>query len=97
MNIRYKLRFEQYFDGEAAGRKIFSRLQLNEAIAQLADGYRKVVILQDIQGFEREEIAQMRGCASGTSKSQLYKAQQVLRRLLTGGNASTLRTVKVIE
>lgn len=77
--------------------QIISRLQLNEAIAQLADGYRKVVILHDIQGFEHEELAKMLGCAFGTSKSQLHKARQVLRRLLTSGNASTRRTLKAID
>ncbi len=69
--------------------QILSRFQLDEAIAQLADGYRRVLILHDIEGYEHEEIAQMLGCASGTSKSQLFKARRVLRRLLTTADAST--------
>ncbi len=77
--------------------QIINRLQLNEAIAKLADGYRKVLILHDIEGYEHEEIAQMLGCASGTSKSPLHKARRVLRQLLTVGNASTRRTFKAIE
>ncbi len=77
--------------------QIISRLQLNEAIAKLADGYRKVLILHDIEGFEHEEIAQMLGCASGTSKSQLHKARNVLRRLLTGDVASTGRKFKIVD
>ena len=77
--------------------QIVHRLQLNEAIAKLADGYRKVLVLHDIEGFEHEEIAKILGCASGTSKSQLHKARRVLQRLLAGGNASTRRTFKVNE
>ena len=77
--------------------QIISRLQLNEAIGKLAEGYRKVLILHDIKGFEHQEIAQMLGCAAGTSKSQLHKARQVLRRLLTAGNASNRKTLKVVE
>ncbi len=76
--------------------QIISRLHLNEAIAKLADGYRKVLILHDIEGFEHDEIARMLGCASGTSKSQLHKARRVLRQLLTSGNASNRRTSKAV-
>lgn len=32
--------------------QIVSRLQLDEAIAKLADGYRKLLILHDIEGYE---------------------------------------------
>ncbi len=67
--------------------QITNRLELNEAIDQLPEGYRKVLILHDIQGFEHEEIAKILGCASGTSKSQLHKARRKLRRLLTIGSS----------
>lgn len=62
--------------------RVIDRLELDKAIAKLPDGYRKVVILHDIQGFEHDEIAQILGCASGTSKSQLFKARQKLRKML---------------
>ena len=61
---------------------IIEGFQLNQAIAELPDGYRKIFILHDIQGFEHEEIARMLGCAAGTSKSQLHKERRKLRRLL---------------
>ena len=64
--------------------QVLERLQLSEAIAQLADGYRRVLILHDIQGFEHEEIARILGCATGTTKSQLHKARRKLRVLLMG-------------
>ena len=69
--------------------QIISRLHLNEAVAQLAEGYRKVFILHDIEGYEHEEIARILGCASGTSKSQLFKARRVLRRKLTTDSVSS--------
>lgn len=77
--------------------QIINRLHLNEAIAKLADGYRKVLILHDIEGFEHDEIAEMLGCASGTSKSQLHKARRVLRRLLSGGNGANYRMSKAVR
>lgn len=77
--------------------QIVNRLHLNRAIAQLADGYRKVLILHDIEGYEHDEIARLLGCASGTSKSQLHKARRVLRRILATGNAPSRRMRKVVQ
>ncbi|MDT7543466.1 MAG: polymerase sigma-70 factor, subfamily [Acidobacteriota bacterium] len=57
-------------------------LALDAAIAQLPPGYRAVLILHDVEGYEHEEIARMLGCAAGTSKSQLHKARFKLRTLL---------------
>lgn len=56
--------------------RLVDRLQLDRAIEQLPD----------IEGYEHEEIARMLDCASGTSKSQLFKARRKLRRLLAAGN-----------
>jgi RNA polymerase sigma-70 factor, ECF subfamily len=63
---------------------LIDRIALNQAIGQLPPGYRMVFILHDLEGFEHEQIGQMLGCAVGTSKSQLHKARQRLRQLLTG-------------
>lgn len=63
---------------------VIDRIALNEAIAQLAPGYRMVLILHDVEGYEHAQISKMLGCAVGTSKSQLHKARLQLRRLLTG-------------
>lgn len=58
------------------------RLALDSAIAQLPPGYRTVLILHDVEGYEHSEIARMCGNSVGTSKSQLHKARMKLRRLL---------------
>ena len=63
--------------------EIVRRYELNQLISQLPEGYRKVVIMHDIQGLEHNEIAELLGCAAGTSKSQLHKARLKLRKLLT--------------
>lgn len=61
---------------------VVDRIALDNAIAQLPPGYRAIFILHDVEGYEHEEIARMRGCSVGTSKSQLHKARLKLRRLL---------------
>lgn len=61
---------------------LLDRLSLDEAITQLAPGYRSVFVLHDVEGYEHAQIGKMLGCAVGTSKSQLHKARMKLRRLL---------------
>jgi RNA polymerase sigma-70 factor (ECF subfamily) len=61
---------------------LIDRIALDEAIGQLAPGYRMVLILHDVEGYEHEQIGQMLGCAAGTSKSQLHKARMKVRKLL---------------
>lgn len=62
---------------------IVDRIALKNAIAQLATGYRNVFVLHDIEGYEHEEVANILGCAVGTSKSQLHKARLKLQKLLS--------------
>ena len=58
------------------------RMDLKRAIEQLPQGYKTVLILHDVQGYEHNEIAAMRGCSLGNSKSQLHKARARMRQLL---------------
>lgn len=55
------------------------RITLDDAIKKLSPGYRAVLILHDIEGYEHKEIATILGCTEGTSKSQLHKARMRLR------------------
>lgn len=64
--------------------QIINRIVLDEAIKRLPKGYRKMLILHDICGLEHEEIGKLLDCATGTSKSQLFKARRKLRQLLSG-------------
>jgi RNA polymerase sigma-70 factor (ECF subfamily) len=58
------------------------RINLERAIDELPPGYRLVIILHDVHGYEHNEMAEMLGCSMGNTKSQLHKARLKLRRLL---------------
>ena len=61
-----------------------NRIALARAIGRLSPGYRAVLLLHDMEGYEHAEIARMRGISTGTSKSQLHKARKKLYELLNG-------------
>lgn len=61
---------------------LFDRFNLQTAINQLPVGYKLVFTLHDVYGYEHNEIAEIRGCSEGNSKSQLHKARKRLRDLL---------------
>jgi RNA polymerase sigma-70 factor (ECF subfamily) len=63
------------------------RLNLERAIADLPPGYRSVLVLHDVEGYEHNEIAGMLGCSVGNSKSQLHKARLKMRELLQSQKA----------
>jgi RNA polymerase sigma factor (sigma-70 family) len=58
------------------------RLDLERAIAALAPRYREVLVLHDVEGFTHEEIGALLGIEPGTSKSQLARARDRVRRAL---------------
>jgi RNA polymerase sigma-70 factor (ECF subfamily) len=61
---------------------LFDRCNLQAAINQLPLGYKLAFILHDVYGYEHNEIAKIRGCSIGNSKSQSHKARKRLRDLL---------------
>ncbi len=58
------------------------KVRLHEEIDRLPDGYRMVFLLHDVEGYTHEEIGQMLGVQSGTSKAQLFRARARLRERL---------------
>ncbi len=74
------------------------RVALNRALAELPQGYRRIFMLHEVQGYEHREIAKFLGCSVGNSKSQLHKARQKIRQLLERSGevlaASTARQEK---
>jgi len=60
------------------------RVLLNKAVNSLPRGYKRILLLHDVLGYEHHEIASALGLADGTSKSQLWKARNYLRRVLNG-------------
>jgi RNA polymerase sigma-70 factor, ECF subfamily len=79
---------EQTVNGTANPRKmqVVDRIALKNAIAGLPNGYRRVFVLHDVEGYEHEEVANMLNISVGTSKSQLHKARLKLRGLLIKQN-----------
>lgn len=68
---------------------LIDRIDLERAIRRLPTGYRLVLVLHDVEGYEHEEIAQMLGIREGTSKSQLHKARLKMRKLLRAKHRAT--------
>jgi len=63
----------------------FSGLDAQQILAQiqkLPNGYRTVVNLYIIEGYQHKEIAEMLGISENTSKTQLFKARQILQKAL---------------
>ncbi len=58
------------------------RMDLEQAIAGLPPGARRVFVLHDVQGYRHEEIAQLLGITAGGSKAQLHRARLLLREAL---------------
>lgn len=56
--------------------------RVKKAIAQLPDGYRAVLSLYLIEGYDHEEIAGIMSISESTSKSQLNRAKAKLREYL---------------
>jgi RNA polymerase sigma-70 factor (ECF subfamily) len=58
-------------------------MDLEQAIAGLPPGARKVFVLHDVEGYTHEEIAGMLGVTSGGCKAQLHRARMLLREVLS--------------
>jgi RNA polymerase sigma-70 factor (ECF subfamily) len=80
---------QRFLEGDAllesvAGRRAApeTSMDMESAIARLPDGARQIFVLHDVEGYRHEEIAEMLGLATGTSKSQLHRARMALREHL---------------
>ena len=57
--------------------------RVKRCIGDLPDGYRTVLSLYLLEGYDHQEIAEIMGITESTSKSQLNRAKSKLRELLT--------------
>lgn len=55
---------------------------IREALNKLPLKYREVVVLRDIEGFEYREISRLIGCRIGTVESRLFRARNMLKKIL---------------
>jgi RNA polymerase sigma-70 factor, ECF subfamily len=56
--------------------------RVREAIRQLPDDFREVILLRDYEDLSYREIAELVGCPAGTVMSRLARARARLRELL---------------
>ena len=82
-------RRKRYVEGDMVLETVPSRratpetsMDFEAAMERLPEGAREVFVLHDVEGYRHEEIAQMLGLATGTSKSQLHRARMALRQHL---------------
>jgi RNA polymerase sigma factor (sigma-70 family) len=67
---------------DSAGHRTALGLDLERAVATLPPRARAVLVLHDIEGWKHEEIAAELGMAVGSSKAQLHRARNLLRKRL---------------
>lgn len=70
-------------DPVANNEQIQQILRLENALAQLSDEHRIVVLLHDTEGYKLTEIQELTGTPVGTIKSRLHRARARLREILT--------------
>jgi len=58
------------------------RNDLEQAISQLPERARTVLILYDVEGYRHAEISELTGMAVGSSKAQLHRARKLVRKAL---------------
>lgn len=58
------------------------KLDLARALDRLPPGARAIFVLHDVEGRRHQEIADLTGVATGTSKAQLHRARKLLREAL---------------
>lgn len=63
----------------------FSVEKVKSAIENLPDGYRTVLSLYLLEGYDHGEIAEILGITESTSKSQFNRSKKKLKELLEGG------------
>lgn len=69
-------------DDTAEYREDLTVERVKKAIEQLPDGYRAVLSLYLLEGYDHEEIGEILGISESTSKSQLNRAKSKLREVL---------------
>jgi RNA polymerase sigma-70 factor (ECF subfamily) len=57
--------------------------EVKNAISQLSDGYRTILSLILLEGYDHEEVSEILGVSNVTSRTQFCRAKQHLRELLT--------------
>ncbi|MBI1185718.1 sigma-70 family RNA polymerase sigma factor [bacterium] len=76
---------EEEIEDEGSGNLLYEELNVDgikAAITQLSDGYRTVLTLYLLEGYDHLEIAEILGITESTSKTQYLRAKKKLREIL---------------
>ena len=66
--------------------------EIQRLIDSLPEGYKVVFVMYAIEGYKHQEIAELLAISEGTSKSQLFKARQMLQKKINELNSSSYGT-----
>jgi RNA polymerase sigma factor (sigma-70 family) len=78
---------EEDVDSDYLSRMEFTVEQVKNAIERLPDGYRSVLSLYLLEGYDHGEIAEILGISESTSKSQFNRSKKKLKDILKGGQS----------
>ena len=65
---------------------------IQQLIDELPEGYKMVFVMYAIEGYKHYEIAELLNISEGTSKSQLFKARQMLQQKIKELNTTSYGT-----
>ncbi|MBO6879176.1 RNA polymerase sigma factor [Winogradskyella sp.] len=66
--------------------------EIQQLIDSLPEGYKMVFVMYAIEGYKHYEIAELLNISEGTSKSQLFKARQMLQKKIKELNNNSYGT-----
>ena len=66
--------------------------QIQQFIDELPEGYKMVFVMYAIEGYKHHEIAEILNITEGTSKSQLFKARNLLQQKINELNNTSYGT-----
>ena len=58
------------------------RARIDQALDELSENHRAVLIMRELEGLSYEEMAQAMGCSKGTIMSRLFHARRNMQKRL---------------
>ena len=58
------------------------RARIDQALSELSDNHRSVLVMRELEGLSYEEMAQAMGCSKGTIMSRLFHARKNMQKRL---------------
>lgn len=93
MNQKHRglpLNAERFRTAEDVHKATDAKLDLEQALQQLNDDQRSILVLRELHGFDYEELAKILSIPIGTVRSRLHNARNQLRRILLSGRGDSV-------